>query len=530
MTEPREPEIQTPETDGRLPPEEEAAGAAVAVPAEELSPRDDVAQADAAQADAAQADETQADETQADEAQPGEAAAAPVEAAPAEDEPLSDEAAEADARGGGELLAAAHEWGYVDEEGNIRLKAGDRVVGQMKGNDPDKALRSLAHRYQQLAGKVATLEREMEPESNKVRFLPRVEALLQAVPTAEAVGDLDALSERLTRLHGIAQQQLEENLRKKEELCARAEELAESTDWKATADAMKGLQAEWKAVGSAPKEKADEVWTMIRRPPDRFFERRNQHLETHDQSMRENIERKEALCARAEELAGSTDWKLTAEAMKGLQDEWKAVGPVPQHRSTELWNRFRAAMDQFFQRRKEFYDRLEKEQRENLRSKEALCVRAEELAESTEWRETGEALKGLQAEWKSIGPVPRKKAETLWARFHGACDRFFTRRSAHFDQNKGDRDRRQTEWRDRLQESLERKREQADRLNESIGRDEENLDRWRSNLGRLRPGQESAETRASLEEKISDVETRVQSKRSRLEELEASIQEISAKL
>jgi DNA repair exonuclease SbcCD ATPase subunit len=216
--------------------------------------------------------------------------------------------------------------------------------------------------------------------------------------------------------------------------------------------------------------------------------------------------------------------------MKGLQDEWKATGPVPQHRSTELWGRFRGAMDQFFARRKEHYDHLEKEQKDNLRHKEALCVRAEELSDSDDWKETAEALKALQAEWKTVGPVPRKRAEALWERFHDACDRFFTRRTTHLEESRGDREKRQTEWRERLEENVERKREQVERLRESIGRDEENVQRWEGSLARVRPGPGADELRASLEEKISDVTGRIQSKRARLDELEESIRELSAKL
>lgn len=432
----------------------------------------------------------------------------------------------------GEVSAAA-----IDDDGAAPLPAvteepeaaAEAADGEAEtGQEPDAG--GAGQTLHQLTGKVEALEREMEKERNRARLLPRIEDLLQAVATAEAPPEeqegLEALKARLESLESTSRQRLAENLQRKEELCARAEALADSTDWKATTDAMKGLQSEWKAVGPAPPDRADEVWTRFRGAMDRFFDRRKEYLENHDQSLRENLERKEALCVRAEELAGSTEWKATAEAMKGLQDEWRAVGPVPPNRSSELWNRFRAAMDQFFLRRKEHYDRQEKEQKENFRRKEALCVRAEELADSTDWKETAEALKTLQAEWKSIGPVPRKKADALWGRFHGACDRFFTRRN---ELTRGERGRG-GDWRDRLLDTLERKRDQANRLRDSLDRDEENLERWRSNLSRLRSGPGVTESRAELEGKIADVESRAQSKRTRLDELEASIQEISAKL
>jgi chromosome segregation ATPase len=327
------------------------------------------------------------------------------------------------------------------------------------------------------------------------------------------------------------ERKLAENLQSKEALIARAEELKESTDWKATAEAIKRLQAEWKAIGPVPKEGSQELWDRFRAPANLFFERRQEHLAKLREEQEENLRKKEALCVRAEELAGSAQWKATAEALQALQAEWKTIGPVPREHGDAIWKRFRKSLDEFFGRRQEHYTKLRKEQEESLRKKEALCVRAEELSQSTQWKATSEAIKTLQAEWKSIGPVPQKKADAIWRRFRGAIDVFFERQSAYFEQRNSQRDQRDAERRDQMLDALERKREQTHRLRESVARDEENVRRWQATLTGLRPDSPATdETRVSLEGKIVDVESRLSEKRARLDELEKSIQEIAAKL
>ena len=347
--------------------------------------------------------------------------------------------------------------------------------------------------------------------------------------STEPAGDHD--QEHETAEHGEERErQLAENLERKEALIARAEELKESTEWKATAEAIKRLQAEWKAIGPVTKELSQELWDRFRAPANLFFERRQEHLAKLREEQEENLRKKEALCVRAEELAGSAQWKATAEALQALQAEWKTVGPVPREHGDAIWKRFRKSLDEFFGRRQEHYTKLRKEQEENLRKKEALCVRAEELSQSTQWKATSEAIKALQAEWKSIGPVPQKKADAIWRRFRGSIDVFFDRQSAYFEQRNQQRDQRDAERRDQMLDALERKREQTHRLRESMARDEENVRRWQATLTGLRPGPNVEETRVSLEAKIVDVESRLNEKRTRLDELEKSIQEIAAKL
>ena len=336
--------------------------------------------------------------------------------------------------------------------------------------------------------------------------------------------------ERRKEHYGTLEREHRANLERKEELCARAEAISGSDDWKGTADALKGLQAEWKAIGPVPKEHKEAVWERFRKANDVFFERRQAHFSQADTDLEENLRRKEELCVRAETLSASEDWRATAEAFKSLQAEWKAIGPVPKEHSETLWERFRGGADGFFTRRKAHYDQLDKEQKENLRRKVALCEEAERLSASEEFKATAEALKALQTEWKAVGPVPRQRAEALWDRFRKANDAFFARRAAWFEQRDQDRSKNKDEWQGRLREALDRKKDQADRLRESIEYDESTAERWRTKLTEVRPGAREQEIRQDIESRLADMEIKLGTKRGRLQELEKDIASIEAKV
>jgi hypothetical protein len=158
----------------------------------------------------------------------------------------------------------------------------------------------------------------------------------------------------------------EENRKKKEVLCSEAESLSTSTDWKATSERMKELQAQWKEIGSAGRKYEDDLWRRFRSAQDRFFERRNSFYEKFKSELKENLRRKERLCESAESLTSSNDLKSAKEEIKVLQAEWKEIGHVPREYVENLWQRFRKACDEVFERAREEYERKHAEWRSNL--------------------------------------------------------------------------------------------------------------------------------------------------------------------
>ena len=216
------------------------------------------------------------------------------------------------------------------------------------------------------------------------------------------------------------------NLDRKLALIARAEALAESTDWIKTADELKKLQAEWQQIGPVPRQDTRPTWKRFRETCDRFFTRRNADLAERKEAWAANLARKEALCARAEELASSKDWERAASEIRRLQAEWKTVGPVRRNKSEAMWQRFRAACDAFFERYKR-RDEIELETKQADR--EALVTELESLAPSDvdpARMEDGtllERVRSLRSRWNQSAPAVRQGADPLSARFMSALER-----------------------------------------------------------------------------------------------------------
>lgn len=210
-------------------------------------------------------------------------------------------------------------------------------------------------------------------------------------------------------------------------LITKMEALRASKDTPKIAKEMRAIHEEWKKAGAAPAEKADELWQRYKSSREELKARCDEFFAKQNQQRRENLKLKEALCVEVEALSESEDWNKTADAIKALQEKWKTIGPPPQKQSDAVWKRFRKACDHFFERRKSHFGELKGERDENLAKKEALCEKAEALQSSTEWSSTVDELKRLQAEWRTIGAVPRNKSDLVWKRFRKACDYFFDR-------------------------------------------------------------------------------------------------------
>ncbi len=219
------------------------------------------------------------------------------------------------------------------------------------------------------------------------------------------------------------------NLERKLALITKAEALADSTDWIRTADELKKLQAEWQQIGPVPRQDTRPTWKRFRETCDRFFTRRNADLAERKEAWAINLAKKEALCARAEELASSIDWDRAASEIRRLQSEWKTVGPVRRNKSEALWQRFRGACDAFFDRYKR-RDEIELEAKQADR--EALVVELESLAPSeganapVENAALLERVRSLRNRWNQSSPAVRQGADPLSARFMAALERLLT--------------------------------------------------------------------------------------------------------
>lgn len=236
-----------------------------------------------------------------------------------------------------------------------------------------------------------------------------------------------AVGPRVQELREADEWQRWANLQVQEQLCREMEALKGEQDLETAGRRMRELQARWKAVALAPRAQGEVIWRRFKAAQDDVFGRTAAHFAHQAEQRTANLARKQALCARAEALADSTDWVRTAVEIQALQAEWKTIGPVTRGHEKATWERFRAACDRFFTRRQQDLKQRKEAWAANLARKEELCAQAEALADSAEWDAAAAQIRRLQAEWKTIGPVRRSKSEAVWQRFRGACDRFFER-------------------------------------------------------------------------------------------------------
>jgi len=218
------------------------------------------------------------------------------------------------------------------------------------------------------------------------------------------------------------------NIKPKEALCVAAEALKTEEDLSKAFEALKKIQRDWKKTGAVPKSKSDELWKRFKTACDAAYERCKDVVGDQDKRQEDNLKRKTELCEKAEALQDSDDYNNAANALKQMQADWRKIGRVPQAQSDDIWKRFRAACDHFFNRRKGVLEELDVGRMDNLKAKQKLIAEAEAIKDSENWIATAKKLKALQIEWKKVGQVPRTHANDVWKQFRAACDFFFERK------------------------------------------------------------------------------------------------------
>jgi hypothetical protein len=238
---------------------------------------------------------------------------------------------------------------------------------------------------------------------------------------------------------------MKKNLDAKIELCEKAEELLDEKSITKAFKALQKLHEDWKEIGPVPQDKKDEIWERFKAATDKINAIRREHYAKIEEEQTANLEAKKALCEKAEEIVGEdypsvNAWQKKSTELSEIFGVWKTVGPAGKKENEEIWQRFRGAMDSFFAKKKAFFAGLKDRQTENLERKTQLCLEAEALMESTEWKNATEQMKKLQEEWKTIGPVPKRHTDKIWKRFRAACDTFFTRKNEHFSGRRTEED------------------------------------------------------------------------------------------
>lgn len=220
------------------------------------------------------------------------------------------------------------------------------------------------------------------------------------------------------------------NLETKMALCEAAEKLAEEEDVIAAFHKLQSLHQEFRDCGPVAKEQREEIWKRFKDASTIVNRRHQQHFEDIKNEENKNLEKKTAICEAiegidVENITSAPVWNEMTQKVIELQNEWKKIGFAPQKMNVKIFERFRAACDKFFTAKSEFFKGLKDNLAQNLELKTALCEKAEQLKDSTDWKKTSDALIRLQKEWKTIGPVAKKESDAIWKRFVAACDYFF---------------------------------------------------------------------------------------------------------
>lgn len=225
------------------------------------------------------------------------------------------------------------------------------------------------------------------------------------------------------------------NLEAKTKLCEAAEKLADEPDVISAFHQLQDLHQQYREIGPVAKDLREQIWARFKAASTVINKKHQQHFDDLRAKEEDNLRRKTELCERVEAVAkeenkGTADWDKHTQQIIDIQKEWKTIGFAPQKMNVKIFERFRAACDDFFTRKGEFFKKMKAQFAENAEKKKALVEKAQALMDSTDWRSTSDKLIALQKEWKTIGMVPHKLGDKLWADFQQACNHFFDARNA----------------------------------------------------------------------------------------------------
>src|ERR1700728_1811452 len=320
-----------------------------------------------------------------------------------------------------------HRFGRVDDDGTVWLisAAGERTIGSWQAGDTEAAFVHFGRRFDDLSTEIALLEERLAAGTGDARKIKATAAgLAKTLPSANVLGDVDALAARLAGIaeHAEATAAADRTRRdehraaqtaRKEALAVEAEEMANtSTQWKVAGDRLRSILDEWKTITGLDRKTDDALWKRYSAARETFNRRRGSHFAELDRERAGAREAKEQLCIKAEELVDSTDWGATSAEFRKLLVDWKAAGRAARDVDDALWNRFKAAQDTFFKARNAATAERDAEFVANATAKEALLSEAEKL-DTSNHEAARAALRTIGDKWDAIGKVPREQSADL---------------------------------------------------------------------------------------------------------------------
>lgn len=313
------------------------------------------------------------------------------------------------------------------------------------------------------------------------------------------------------------------NLQEKTALCEQAEALKDNPDIVSANRVLQQLHEEWANIGPVARELREDLWNRFKEASTVINKRHQEYFDKIHAKEEENLQKKQALIERAAEIStdglkSNKQWEEATAKIQAIQAEWRTIGFAPKKQNQAIYDDFRAVTDKFYQAKTAFYKGLRDEMNSNLRMKKELLRQAEELKDSTEWKETSEKLVELQKEWKKIGPVARKYSEDVWKQFTAACDHFFEEKKKAFQADHEAYLKRQEERKGQRQkeEELSGDRRKLVRMYETIELETKTME---NNMGFFS---------GKAEGLLKGMKQKIDANKKKLDEIAAKIAEIDA--
>lgn len=353
-----------------------------------------------------------------------------------------------------ELSFEGKDYFRLEPEGTlIRSSSGkhekDRVIAVLTNENCKETIDELKQKFDDAQQQFYQLKKDWEQEEDKIRLLSAVRRYHQYLARLDGIGNFAPILQELRQMEIQLQEILAKNLAIREAIIQKAEEMKKATEIR-TED-WNTLLEEWRHAPFIEKEENDRLWQQFEKARNVFYENKQERIEERNKELMQNLDWKMEVCEEAETWQNSNKWQEGTEAFKGLFERWKDIGHVPSiEKNDELWERFRRAKDNFFQRKSAHYEEIKKEQEANYEEKLKLVEEAEQLKEQRTWKITSAAFNLLMVKWKTIGKVPYEKSEEIWSRLQAARDFFYNARRESMK-----------EIREKLEENLSIKEELA---------------------------------------------------------------------
>lgn len=313
---------------------------------------------------------------------------------------------------------------------------------------------------------------------------------------------------------------------KKEKIIEEAESLLEEKDIASAARKINKLHRRWKKVGNLPQRLEDELWGRFKSATDAFNERKSNNQEKIRKQEEEHYQQKLELIDEANAIKDTDDFEKGHSKMQSLMDRWKKIGPVPRKKSNKIWKRFKGAMDEFYDRRREHFKEVKEERKENLEEKQEILDKLRELGQHDDPIEAVEIAKGLQEKFKNAGYVPIKYKNKMWKQYREACDVIYDRFRAAKSGDKFDQELAKADLDPEDRNKIQKLRKEFKKVKKEARELEKEVLQYKEKKTYFKPTSGGNSLLDEVEEKINAVEEKLEAKQQKMDTLTEKMEDI----